>query len=268
MNDDLKSLQGVWNVSSLEVDGQKMPEHMLANGKIVIQGSRFTSTGMGPVYEGMVTLDASSNPRHIDMTFDAGPEKGNTNLGIYKLDGDTWTLCLAMRGSVRPSKFATTNGSGFALESLTRGSASPSAKAKRPSSQKAPKQTVEISSGVKTEFEGEWQMVSGVMSGAAMDAASVQWVKRITVGNQTTVHAGPQTILKVTFTHDRSKLPQTLTYVITAGSGKGKTQMGIYEFEGDLLRICMSAPGSPSAPAQFESQRGDGRTLTAWKRLQ
>src|SRR5262249_50729389 len=158
--------------------------------------------------------------------------------GIYKLDGDTWKLCLAMRGSVRPSKFATTNGSGFALEILTRGSATLSAKAKRPSSQKASKQTVEISSGVKTEFEGEWQMDSGGMNGAAMEAASVQWVKRITVGNQTTVQAGPQTILKVTFTHDPAKSPKTLAYVITAGSGKGKTQRGVYEFDGDLLRIC------------------------------
>jgi uncharacterized protein (TIGR03067 family) len=149
---------------------------------------------------------------------------------------------------------------------LTRGSAAPSAKAKRPSSEKAPKQTVKVSSGVKTEFEGEWQMVSGVMSGAAMDAASVQWVKRITVGNQTTVQAGPQTILKVTFTHDPSKSPKTLAYVISAGSGKGKTQLGIYEFQGDLLRICMAAPGAPAAPAQFESQPGDGGTFTSWKR--
>src|SRR5205085_10866962 len=120
MHPDLQLVQGSWIVTALEMDGQNMPAALLADSRIVVQGERFTSTGVGAVYEGTLELDASATPRRLDMKFDAGPEKGNINLGIYELAGDTWKLCLATRGSLRPPGFATTPGSGFALETLAR----------------------------------------------------------------------------------------------------------------------------------------------------
>jgi uncharacterized protein (TIGR03067 family) len=120
MPQDLDLLQGSWAITSLEMEGQKMPASVLANSRIVVKGNRFAGTGMGSVYEGTLELDASSTPRQFNMNFDAGPEKGNTNFGIYELDGDSWKLCLATRGTVRPSAFDSTSGSGFAFETLTR----------------------------------------------------------------------------------------------------------------------------------------------------
>jgi uncharacterized protein (TIGR03067 family) len=257
MSDDLEKLQGVWAVRSLEVEGQPMPESMIDGAQIIIKGKRFTSTGMGATYEGTLKINPSTRPPQLDLKFDAGPEKGNTNFGIYKFDGENWKLCLATRGDIRPSKFASTPGSGFALEILTRGSAVRAAKRQ--------KTTPTKSVGPATEFEGDWQMVSGVMDGAAMKPSDVQWVRRVMTGNETKVTAGPQTMLQATFTHDPSKSPKTIDYVITAGANKGKSQLGIYEFEGDLLRICMAAPGQARAMS-FESKKGDGRTFTAWKR--
>ena len=255
MPNDLDLLQGTWSVTALEVDGQKMPTVMLADARIAIQGNRFTSTGMGAVYKGTLKVDESARPRRFDMKFSAGPEKGNTNLGIYQLKGDRWKICLATRGVVRPSKFASTPGSGFAVETLTRGGAPVTAKAKPRASQKAPP-------GPATEFDGEWRMVSGVMNGVAMDKSTVQWVKRVTEGNRTTVYAGPQVMLKVEFTTGASN---AIDYLNTAGSNKGKTQYGIWEFDGGLLKFCLSAPGDPR-PTRFESKPGDGRTLTVWER--
>src|SRR5208283_985983 len=120
MPQDLDLLQGSWSITSLEIEGQELPASMLANCRIVIKGDRFVSTGMSAVYEGTVLLDPSATPRQLNMTFDAGPEKGNTNLGIYELEGDHWMLCLATRGTVRPPAFAATPGTGFALETLAR----------------------------------------------------------------------------------------------------------------------------------------------------
>jgi uncharacterized protein (TIGR03067 family) len=258
MNDDLELLQGAWSISRLEVDGQTMPESMLASAKIAIKGNRFASTGMGVLYKGTLKLDTSTNPRQLDMKFDAGPEKGNLNLGIYRLDGDTWHLCLATRGTVRPTTFASVPGTGFALETLIRGSRKIAAK-------RNPRQARQARSTHATEFDGEWQMVTGVMNGEAMEASVVQWVKRITLGNETTVYAGPQVMMKFEFTSDSSKSPQTIDYTNTAGPNKGKTQQGIFEFEQDLLKICTAAPGS-TRPSKFESRRGDGRTFTVWVR--
>jgi uncharacterized protein (TIGR03067 family) len=223
---------------------------MWANARILIEGGRFNSTGMGAVYRGTLELDASTSPRRIDMKFDAGPEMGNTNPGIYELDGDTWKICIATRGGVRPSSFASNPGSGFALETLIRGDAPGAAKVRARTSKKAAPDLP--SSASTTEFEGEWHLVSGIMDGRPMDESVVKWVKRATLGNQTTVFAGPQTIMKLEFTSDSSQSPKTIDYLNTAGSNKGKTQHGIYEFDGD------------ARPTEF--QPGDGGTLTVWKR--
>ena len=263
MPEDLDRLQGSWTLAALEMDGQKMPASMLANARIVIQGRRFTSTGMGAMYEGAVELDASHTPGHIDMKFDAGPESGNTNLGIYALEGDNLKICLATRGSLRPSSFASSSGSGFALETFTR----ESAPVARRGNVRSPKTaaTATPNRTPATELEGEWSMVSGILDGRPMDESLVKWVKRVTQGNQTTVYAGPQVMLQAEFTHDPSKSPKTIDYINTAGSNKGKIQHGIYAFEGDLLRIYMSAPGV-ARPAKFNLKPGKEGTLTVWKK--
>jgi uncharacterized protein (TIGR03067 family) len=264
MQRDLDLLQGSWTVTTLEMDGQATPATMLGEARIVVEGNRFTSTGMGAEYEGTLALDPSAHPPRLDMHFDAGPEKGNTNLGIYQLMGDTWKLCLATRGTVRPKSFTATPGSGFAVETLARESPTAARKAKG----RAPKKSAPATpaSGPVTEFEGEWSMLSGVMDGKAMDPSILHWVKRVTRGNQTTVVAGPQTMLKVEFTFDSAPTPQTIDYVNLAGVRKGTAQQGIYKFEGDVLTVCIAAAGA-ARPREFQSVAGDGRTLTVWKRL-
>lgn len=259
---DIDLLQGTWTITTLEVDGQQMSAPESAH--IVIKDNRFTSNGMGAEYAGTLELDASASPRRLDMKFDAGHAKGITNPGIYELKGNKLKLCLATGGTVRPKKFATTPGSGFALETLTRAKG-PAAKTKtkpRTSTKAAPAIT---SNAPATEIAGEWNLVSAVMDGTPMDQSMVKWVKRVTQGNQSTVTAGPQVMLKVEFTSDRSKSPRTIDYVNLAGANKGKAQAGIYEFEGELLRFCVAAPGT-ARPTKFESAKGDDRTLTVWKR--
>jgi uncharacterized protein (TIGR03067 family) len=259
MPDDLDLLQGSWSIAALEVDGQPMPAAMLGEARIAITGSRFRSTGMGAIYEGTLELGASATPRRIDMKFDAGPEKGNTNSGIYERKGDGWRICIATRGGVRPSGFATAPGSGFALETLVRGNVPAAAQEGASEEAAAPSP----SGAAANEFDGEWRLVSGIMEGRPMDESVVKWVRRVSSGNRTEVYAGPQTIMKLDFTSDASQSPKTIDYFNKAGANKGKTQRGIYEFDGTLLTICVSAPGDPR-PAEF--QPGKRGTLTVWKR--
>jgi uncharacterized protein (TIGR03067 family) len=120
---DSKNLQGTWSITSLEVDGRKTP---FAGGKIVIDGSRFTTVGMGDGFAGTVAFDESKTPRQFDLTFTQGTHKGKKSLGIYQLAGDDWKICMGLAGNnKRPKEFSTTPGDGFALETLTRGDAVP-----------------------------------------------------------------------------------------------------------------------------------------------
>jgi len=263
MKRDLDLLQGTWSVSELIVEGQALPASFHEEARVIVKGTRFVSKGMGADYEGTVEIDESKNPRHLTMKFDVGPEKGNTNLCIYELDGNTWRMCIATRGNIRPKDFVSPAGSGFAVETLQRGAKPAKAKknADKPASISTPTKTHPV-----TEFEGEWQMLSGVFDGNPMPASDTKWVRRTTTGNQTIVKAGPQTMLQCEFKLDTSQTPRNVTYLLTAGPSKGKTQTGIYTLDNDVLTVCMSAPNGV-APTRFESVRGSGTTLTSWKRI-
>jgi uncharacterized protein (TIGR03067 family) len=54
---------------------------------------------------------------------------------------------------------------------------------------------------------------------------------------------------------DPSKKPATIDLVIASGQDKGKTQLGIYEFSGDVLKICTSRPGNATRPMEFDGKK-------------
>jgi uncharacterized protein (TIGR03067 family) len=120
MLDDLELLQGKWVMTSLEVNGEPLSLASFAAARISIEGNQFTSTGMGAIYRGTIEIDATKIPKRLSMNFTDGPEKDNTNHGIYELVADSWTLCLATTGGPAPKTFATAPGSGQALETLRR----------------------------------------------------------------------------------------------------------------------------------------------------
>ena len=99
--------------SSLEISGTGT----LELGAGVTTDENVVFVGAGP---GTLKLDSSATPRALDMSFDDGPEKGNTNLCIYELSEDVWKLCVATRGTVRPNTFTSQPGSGIAVETLER----------------------------------------------------------------------------------------------------------------------------------------------------
>ncbi|MBZ5557272.1 MAG: TIGR03067 domain-containing protein [Acidobacteriia bacterium] len=265
MATDLDKLQGSWDVTSLEMDGRKMPA--VPGAKIVIKGGRFTSLGMGQTYEGKIEIDQKKTPRAIDLVFTAGPQTGTRNLGIYTFGRDRWTLCLATYGDTRPRTFATKPGTGVALETLEREGAVTKVSKKAPAKQTASRiaKARAAEAGPVTPLEGDWKMVSGVFNGAALADNMVEWCRRTTRGGLTTVMAGPQTMVKATFTLDTSTHPHAIDYVNLAGASRGKSQAGIFEIAGGELRICMAAPGKPR-PTAFASKSGDGRSMTSWKR--
>jgi uncharacterized protein (TIGR03067 family) len=266
MSGELQKLQGSWNVTSLEADGQKIPPAAFHGSQIVLERNKFTSIAMGATYKGTIGINELKRPKAFDLVFTAGPEKGNRNLGIYKLEGDAWTICLNTRGGERPRQFATQADTGVALETLERvRGAKANPRAKRAAALQ-PEVTQDGPAGNEpaTELEGEWAMISAVFNGQPLDPNMVKFCKRITRGNVTTVLAGPQTMLKARFTLDNSKHPNAINYVNLHGANKGKSQLGIFEHSGSELKICMSAPGQPR-PADFSSKPGDGRNYTSWR---
>jgi uncharacterized protein (TIGR03067 family) len=266
MQNDVKSLQGTWNVKSLEIEGGALPEGLLGGSKIIIDGDRFTTFAMGATYAGAFSVNTKNNPSSIDMNFTAGPEKGNTSLGIYEINGDSWKLCLTISGKTRPVKFATSPKSGHALETLVRESADAKAGGSSATTgQKSVSQFADVQFEPIPELEGEWSMVSGVRDGHPMDKMMVSTGKRVGRGYKTTVSFGGQVMIEAKYTVDTSKMPNEMDYYHTGGMSAGNQQPGIYELADGILKIAFASPGGPR-PSDFTSKVGDGRTVAVWKK--
>jgi uncharacterized protein (TIGR03067 family) len=119
MDEDLKALAGTWKVDSLQAGGAMLPPNVIAEARVVIDGTRFITSMMGASYEGWLALDADSNPKQITLHFDVGPEAGKTHLGIYRFEGEGLVFCLTSTGT-RPAEFTSLAGSPNALERLSR----------------------------------------------------------------------------------------------------------------------------------------------------
>jgi len=245
MPKDRAKLQGRWTLSTLEVNGAPATPA----GAIVIEGDRFQVSGMGAEYAGTIETDDASKPKHIDLVFTEGPEAGNRNRGIYELKDDTLRICLNMRGQARPAAFESKPGSGNALEVFRRGL--PDAV--------IDEDVVTEASG-EGELVGEWQMVNAWQEGHALDPRMVKTGRRVTTATHTTTYFGKQVFLNAAYTIDNSVHPKTIDL-----DNRGKKQLGIYDVEGDTMKICFAAPGRPR-PADFESRPGDGNTSALWKR--
>lgn len=115
-------------------------------------------------------------------------------------------------------------------------------------------------------LQGEWSMVSGVADGFPVPEPMRKNSKRICEGNVTIAIIGGQLLFKARFTLDPAKTPKTIDYEMLEGVTTGKTQLGIYAFDGDTVKFCFGEPGA-ARPLEFASKSGDRRTSSVWKRV-
>jgi uncharacterized protein (TIGR03067 family) len=109
-------LQGAWTVVSHEANGKKSKAATIAGWKLTVSGDRMTTRdGTELLDESTFRLRPAATPRGIDLKLTAGPDKGKQVKGIYKLDGDSLTICVAEPGKERPKAFKTSEGSGHML---------------------------------------------------------------------------------------------------------------------------------------------------------
>jgi uncharacterized protein (TIGR03067 family) len=121
VKNELKRHQGTWIATSSTFDGQKAPEEIVRLIKRIVTDDHVVWQRNGKQFAGTtVVLDSTNEPNTIDVIPDGGRNRGERILGIYKLDRDTLTICMAAPGQPRPKDFKAEKGNGWTLQTFTR----------------------------------------------------------------------------------------------------------------------------------------------------
>ena len=271
--EQLRALEGDWRFENLEVDGHTIPSSALRQSRLLLDGDRFRAESPEANYQGIFTIDVEVRPAHIDIAFVEGPDAGETCYGIYELRGDSLALCLGVVGAPRPKAFASTPGSGHALERLRRASG------RRPDNVEGgtpPPAEPEITdredisafdvpmSAVLRRLEGEWIAVELISDGKPMPVEWLAFGSRVARGNEVTVVFGGQKMVHAKVRIDETANPIAIDYLHLDGKKAGTVSRGLMEWIEDEVRFAMPAAGQPR-PTSFDAPVKEG-TLSRWRR--
>jgi uncharacterized protein (TIGR03067 family) len=108
---ELKALQGKWKTVAVEAAGKPFPKDIVPAFTVVIAADG-KSTGQMPQgeFRFTITVNPKKNPKTINNLHESGDQKGKKQYGIYKLEGDRFTVCMTPPGSAesdRPKDFTT-----------------------------------------------------------------------------------------------------------------------------------------------------------------
>jgi uncharacterized protein (TIGR03067 family) len=107
---ELQRLAGTWKLIGLERDGVSLPAAKIPHEQLTLEGDHFTWAFEGHEMAGVCALQLRRKPTELSLRFSNGPNTGMDQSGLYKLEGDKLTLCLAEPGSFAddlPADFTT-----------------------------------------------------------------------------------------------------------------------------------------------------------------
>ena len=114
--EDLEKQQGTWVAVSFRRDGQDTPREIVRTITRTVEGEHVVWKRNGKSFAGTaLVLDPGQDPKAIDVIADGGPSRGKRVLGIYKIDSNQLTLCMADPDQPRPRQFKAEKGSGHTL---------------------------------------------------------------------------------------------------------------------------------------------------------
>jgi uncharacterized protein (TIGR03067 family) len=103
-------------------------------------------------------------------------------------------------------------------------------------------------------LQGTWIVTALEEDGAKKSAKEIANYKLVVADDRCMLHMNMDT-LDTTFTIDPNEKPKHLDMIPQQGPQKGTTWLGIYELDGDKLKICGADPGG-DRPTGFSTKKG------------
>jgi uncharacterized protein (TIGR03067 family) len=115
-------------------------------------------------------------------------------------------------------------------------------------------------------LKGTWKLSSREADGKKWSEEEIRDViGTIDASGTVSVRRGDKVIGAGSVKLDPTKKPRTIDAAFTEGEHKGETCLGIYETDGDTLRVCVARPGD-ERPREFSAKAGSGRVLVVYQR--
>jgi uncharacterized protein (TIGR03067 family) len=115
-----------------------------------------------------------------------------------------------------------------------------------------------------TGIQGTWECVSAVSNGREVPADAVRQLRLVLTATGYRTTMGDQTLFEGTYTLTRDTDPGQIDIAPRPGEA-GTPASGIYDLEGDTLKLCYPTAGG-ARPTAFASGDGSGLQCVVWKR--
>jgi uncharacterized protein (TIGR03067 family) len=103
------------------------------------------------------------------------------------------------------------------------------------------------------KLAGDWRVTAATSAGWKLGERWVQGLGFAVTGTEFTLSFAGLTVMQGSFTIDLDKTPKTIDLKSTLGDQQGKTLAGIYEVNGDTLKICYCMDPAGKRPKEFSS---------------
>lgn len=114
--------------------------------------------------------------------------------------------------------------------------------------------------GDKAKIVGTWEITAAEQEGQTLPKSLLSGRTITFEKEKYIIRAGEKVEEEGTFGMDSEKSPKSIDLKIVKGSDEGKDQLGIYELDGDSLKIAFAMPGDETRPTEFTTS-GEGAAL-------
>lgn len=113
---------------------------------------------------------------------------------------------------------------------------------------------------------GSWKAVSLQKNGEDISLEAAEDTRLVFKADGYAIRKGNESLEDGTYRLGGQGDERELDTMPTNGPDRGKTIRGIYQLEGDTLRMCLAPPGAPR-PATLASKGGSNHLLFVYKRV-
>jgi uncharacterized protein (TIGR03067 family) len=115
------------------------------------------------------------------------------------------------------------------------------------------------------KLQGQWVVVSLEHRGHPAEPAEFAGQSSVYEKNRWTWNAGDKVMRRGIITLDSTRTPKAINTWDSDGPHEDETVPGIYQLDGDTLKLCFAMPGE-KRPTEFTTKSGTGSFVVVYKR--